>query len=237
MKQIVCFGDSIMKGIVYNGSRYCKSVAALQKKLSGAIVENYSRMGATILDFPKQLSRCKESLQGAVVLLGFGGNDCDHTWDAVSADIHAAHAPNVLPEKYEEAYCAAISALKQRGAVPVVLNLLPIHASRYFHWISQGRSAEHILQWLGDESMLYRWQESYNRQAEHIAEETDCSCIDVRTPFLQNHSFDDLFCQDGIHPTEKGYNLFHETVAAALQAMEFKTCCAPFTTQVQTVAG
>ena len=37
--------------------------------------------------------------------------------------------------------------------------------------------------------------------------------MDLRTPFLIRHDYDELLCADGMHPTEKGHSIIDETFA------------------------
>ena len=53
----------------------------------GITVENNAKMGATIADGLRQISRkLKPCADDTTVLFCFGGNDCDYNWKDISAD-------------------------------------------------------------------------------------------------------------------------------------------------------
>lgn len=59
--------------------------------------------------------------------------------------------------------------------------------------------------------MIYRFQELYSDTVVRIAHETNTMLVDVRSSFLNKRNFSELLCEDGIHPTEQGYNLIKQT--------------------------
>ena len=106
------------------------------------------------------------------------------------------------------------------GATVMMANMIPIDAERYMQTISKGNSYENILSWLGDVSMLYRFQEHYNRLVEQLSMETGCPLIDLRGAFLLSHDYKALISSDGIHPTEAGHDLIEKTLRDFLQSHE-----------------
>ena len=78
--------------------------------------------------------------------------------------------------------------------------------------ISRSNSYDNILSWLGDPSMLYRFQEHYNRIVERLAAEVGCPMIDLRGAFLLSHDYKALISADGIHPTEAGHDLIEKSL-------------------------
>lgn len=80
-------------------------------------------------------------------------------------------------------------------------------------WISRAGSRESILSWLGDTSMLSRWQESYNTAVERLAVLTGTPILDLRRDFLLSHEYKSLMSYDGIHPTDRGHDLIEEKSA------------------------
>lgn len=219
MKKIILFGDSIIKGVTFNGSAYhlCPDHDLPQLTARGIEVENHTKMGATIEDGLKSMERYLHSCDSqTTVLLGYGGNDCDYDWQAISDAPEGEHQPRVAPQTFVEGLRKAIRRAQDAGAMVAVTSLVPLDSERYLHFISRGRNGEHILQWLGDAEHLYRWQEYYNALATQIARALGCRVIDLRTAFLQSRDFQALLCPDGIHPTDRGHALAHQTLAAAL---------------------
>ena len=97
------------------------------------------------------------------------------------------------------------------------MNLPPLEPEHYFNWVSRGLSKENILHWLGDVAKIYRWQEAYNNAAEWIAHQNNCAVLDVRERFLVSKNYSSHFCEDGIHPNEKG----HEKILESLLSFSF----------------
>ena len=102
--------------------------------------------------------------------------------------------------------------------------MIPIDADRYMQTISKTNSYENILAWLGDASMLYRFQEHYNRIVERLAIEVGCPMIDLRGEFLLSHDYKALISADGIHPTDAGHDLIEESLKRFLLKQENENC-------------
>ncbi len=219
MKKLILFGDSIMKGVTFNGSGYhlCPDHDLPQLAARGIEIENHTKMGATIGDglraMDKYLTGCDSQ---TTVLLGYGGNDCDYDWQAISDAPSADHSPKTAPDAYIEGMRRAIRKAQDAGAMVAVASLVPLDADRYLQFISKNRDGKNILSWLGDAARLYRWQEYYNALTVQMARAFGCRLVDLRTAFLQSRNFLDLLCPDGIHPTDSGYALAHKTMAAAM---------------------
>ena len=157
-KRLVIFGDSIAKGVTYQDGRYhlCSehNFDALAQK--GITVSNFAKMGAcsdTVLTIAKKrLDAC----EGAQVILSFGGNDCDFDWQAVSDHPEEKHLPKIAAETFAENYRALVKLLRQAGSSVWMTSLVPLEAHRFLNHVSQGRSKEHILSWLGDADRIFK---------------------------------------------------------------------------------
>lgn len=219
MKKLVIFGDSIIKGVTFNGQAYhlCQQHDFDALAEQGVQVENYARMGATIADGlqqeKKHLAACPPE---TTVLFCFGGNDCDYNWKQISADPDSTHEPNTPQDAFIDRYCTAIRSAQAAGARVAVTTLPPLDAPRYFAHITKGLSRENILRWLGDTDHLYRWQEYYSALVSQLSRAFGCRLVDLRTEFLKSCNFPALIGDDGIHPTQAGHDLIHHSVQAAL---------------------
>jgi len=217
MKTLEIFGDSILKGVVRSqgpiGYSLCRSDRFAPMRSAGWKVANRSKMGATA---PEVLSRLKNLLkscdEGSTVLLEFGGNDCAYNWPAVSANPAGIHNPNVELSEFVSSAAATAAYVRNLGGEPVFASIPPLDPDKYFDFLSQGLSRENILLWLGDKTMLMRWQERYGRALDELARELGCRIIDLRSPFLTRHDFKELICEDGLHPTEAGHAVIGNTV-------------------------
>lgn len=222
IKNICFFGDSIAKGVIYDSEnqRYKVSptgfTSLVAEKLH-ALINNYAVFGCTVQAGLKRLGRYSEELESCdLVMLEFGGNDCDHNWQAISDDPTGEHHPNLEPETFAALYETMVTKLKALGKSVVMLNLPPIDAEKYFAWISRDRSAKNILSWLGgDEHYIYTWHEMYNKALSAVAEKQSVPLIDIRSAFLVRESYSDLICDDGIHPNEEGHKLIASTLINA----------------------
>lgn len=219
MKKLILFGDSIIKGVIYNGTGYhlCPDHDLPELATRGIAVENHAKMGATAADGLKSMEKYLHPCDTqTTVLLSYGGNDCDYDWQAISESPEAEHLPKLTPEVYVENMRRAIRMAQDAGAMVAVASLVPLDAERYLTFISRGRSRENILRWLGDTAHLYRWQEYYSTLAVQLARAFGCRTVDLRPAFLQSRNFPSLLCPDGIHPTEAGYRLVHQVLNAAM---------------------
>ena len=137
-------------------------------------------------------------------------------WRCTSEDPDGEHLPHTPSEKFIDQYCTAIRKARQTGARVAMTSLPPLEQSRYFSFITKGLSAENILRWLGDTDHLYRWQEYYNDMVTQLSRAFGCRLVDLRAEFLKSRGFPSLIGADGIHPTQAGHDLIHQSVQTSL---------------------
>lgn len=220
-KKIDIYGDSVLRGVMYdettNSYKLREGYGFEQLREKGIEVRNNSRIGATIEKGKSALERKLEDCdRSTLVIFEFGGNDCDYEWKKVSEDPAATHLPHIEPEKFVATYSEAVKSALKKGAAVAITSLVPIDCKKYMSWISRNLNYENILGWLGDESMLFRWQEYYSHLVENLARELGCEFIDLRREFLLRHDFPRLLCADGIHPTQTGHELIEKTLVSFL---------------------
>ncbi|HHV41259.1 MAG TPA: SGNH/GDSL hydrolase family protein [Clostridiaceae bacterium] len=154
-------------------------------------------------------------VKGGIALLQFGGNDCDFNWAAISRDPAADHLPQVPLKDFIQQYKLLIQRLSDLGYQPLVLNLPPLIQDRFFATVSKGLAADTILEWLGGTTdSIYYWHQSYSDAVEQMALKAKLPLIDIRTVFEGEPQVEDLVCEDGIHPNEKGHALIARTLKA-----------------------
>lgn len=213
MKKVYIYGDSILKGILLNKEtkRYytMKNTIKELEKYFPFKIENKSKFGRTIDKGYKEIkSMLNKNTDCDIVVLEYGGNDCDHKWGEISIDPNKNHTPNTDIEKFEQIYFNIITDLKSKGIEPVIMSLPPIDSQKYFNWIIEnGGDKNNVLTWLNDKERIARYQELYSISATKVALETNCLFIDVRSEFLKQNNYKDLMCDDGIHPNEKGHKI------------------------------
>jgi lysophospholipase L1-like esterase len=218
IKSICVFGDSIIKGVVFDNirRRYIflqNSFANLFEMKTGIKVDNYAKFGCTITTGKQIIEKHQANLSGYMyTALEFGGNDCDYNWKNISEHPDDIHRPNTPLDMFENLYSEIIDKVSAAGSKPVLFSLPPLNAGRYFSWLSKGLNAENILHWLGDVEHIYRWHEIYNLVILKLTAIKNVPLIDIRKAFLESHNYINLYCEDGIHPNEAGHALISSVI-------------------------
>lgn len=214
--EIHIWGDSLARGIIYNenNQRYAISRERCSTRLQAALgckIENHATMGATVLDGLALFERFTP-VPNALCAVEFGGNDCDLNWKAVSENPEGPITPNVPIEAFEEGLTAFVGGIRAKDMKPLLITPLPLHAERYYRWVTRGLDGEAVLRALGDVYHIYRWQERYANAVRSVARATHCRLLDLRDAFLARLDYEDLMCLDGIHPNDAGHRVLSDTV-------------------------
>lgn len=207
-------GDSISKGIIFDEvkRKYVilegNYVTLLKGKFNG-IIRNTAKFGNTLIKGVHKLKDDIVNNKPDVVLLEYGGNDCDFNWIEVCSNPNSVHKPKTDFDIFVSKLKETLHFLKKNNITSVVMTLPPLNADRYLKWISKSDiSAEaNILKWLGNVSKIYWWHEKYSSAVLKIAEDTNTKCIDIRASFLQYPDFTKFLCLDGIHPNKFGHEI------------------------------
>ena len=216
IRPIHLFGDSIGKGILFDESRGRYAIARercdvrLQEAL-GVPVENHARMGATVEEGLQDLLESGD-LSGTIVAIEYGGNDCDLKWDEVAKAPSSYHEAKVPLEKFRRLLKEFVLKVRRRNAAPLLVTPPPLHAQRFFNWVTKGLDADAVLTYLIDVQNIYRWQERYAIAVRDVALETGCDIFDLRDVFLSRRDVADLISLDGMHPNTKGHMLIAESL-------------------------
>lgn len=220
VSQIQVLGDSILKGIQVEPAtgRYVTrneiGISGLERDF-GLTVKNGSHFGATVIKGQRLLERLlQRETPCDVVVMDFGGNDCDFRWDQVAADPEGDHRPNVPLAEFLQRYREMIAQLRQRGIVPVLTTLPPLEPERFFNWWCRGLDQAAVRRWLGSLSNIYTHQENYSRAVEQLARETKTPLVDIRGAFLAHGRLPELLCEDGTHPNSAGQAVIGEAFRA-----------------------
>ncbi len=224
--QMHIYGDSILKGIIMDHStgKYVPMQGSDFDALSGRFsidVVNKSKFGYTVDRGWSLLSRALQKTRPCdILVMEYGGNDCNFDWKAISDAPEAEHLPKTTLSAFCDTMRHMIAVLREKRITPVLVSLPPIDAERYLDYIvasTPGTEKNRILSWLGDVQMIYRFQELYSSAVTRLAYETGSLFVDIRSAFLDKHHYASLLCRDGIHPNEEG----HKLIAAAFsQAAE-----------------
>lgn len=224
MKKVCLFGDSISKGVIIDElhNRYMVTKRSFANIISGCEdwmeLKNYSMLGCTIEKGRRLINRHRQAVDDSdVVVLEYGGNDCDFLWDEIAAEPSTEHLPKTPLDDFLEDYREIITGLQGIGKEVVMINLPPLVQGKYFDWVSRGLSADNIMSWLGGTAdTIYNYHEGYNDRICLLAEQYDIPLIDIRSAFLRLGDYSGYICEDGIHPNEEGHELIAKTIEAEL---------------------
>lgn len=228
-KILIC-GDSILKGVVLDeeSGRYILSHGIDYDRIAkthNLEIVNRSKFGSVITRGEAYLRKALENGEKPdVVLLEYGGNDCDFDWRAVADAPTAEHLPHTPLDVFLSTYERMISTISSTGATPVLVGLPPISATRYLSQIgSRGIDTDAVLTWLGDVNAIYRYQERYANAIAALAVQKNLPFLDLRTPFLAVRKTETLLCADGIHPNLAGQHLLTDALETGLAAFAAHT--------------
>lgn len=224
MKKTAMFGDSILRGLYWDDkaskykiweNKYIKEI----RQHGGVELKNYAQIGSTVERgrdlFHKVMDRGTEC---QIIMLEYGGNDCDHDWQAIAAAPDEIHAPKTPMPVFTQVYSEVIGKCREMGMTPILINLPPIDSQKYFNWFTKGLENQVILHWLGDINRIYRYHEWYSLTIAKLARDFSCPLVDLRSVFLSQPDLDSLMGPDGLHPTPAGYTLIWEEIKLFLGA-------------------
>ncbi len=211
---IVAYGDSITKGIIYDDkrSKYAtlkeNFTSIIENKIKGPVY-NAGKFGNTIMRGARKMYNDVIKKSPDMVLVEFGGNDCDYKWDEIAKNPDMEYKPNTDIITFRETLLTMIDTLKTNHILPVLMTLPPLDPLKYFKWIAKEDSfaEKNILHWLGTKDRLFTWHNSYSKMITEVANETSTVLIDVRSEFLKYSDYSRFLCKDGIHPNIEGQSL------------------------------
>jgi len=229
IRRIRIFGDSILKGVIYDKSSNQYSILENPPinglgQTYGLDIHNSSMFGSTISKGIKLLQRSIErGLSCEIALVEYGGNDCDFPWADIAQNPTGEFSPNTPLEVFSSTLQKMVETLRAKRILPVLMTLPPIDSMRYLNHICRnGLNKEAILNYLqGDAQKIARFQELYSLKITSIAKETKTALIDVRSAFIQRCDFGSLICDDGIHPNREGHLLIASSLAEYLGQHSF----------------
>ena len=210
------FGDSIIGRVIQDPStgryRRMEPLGDFHDQDLLLSFVNCGKFGSTICKGRKLLERQLEGDPGCqVILVGFGGNDCNFKWSEIGENPSLDHEPSTPLDVFYQNYLHVINRIKEAGIRPILTNLPPIDAEKFYDtWIAPDRASNQILGWLGDKQAIFRWHVMYPLNVLAMARSTDTPLLDLRSIFLENRTFQSLIGPDGMHPTEKGHGLILE---------------------------
>ncbi len=222
-KKIMVIGDSLAKGATFDEtrSRYVmikENVISILRTRLTAVLDCYAKFGCTISTAYEtlmgKLRKFENNEKPEYAVIEIGGNDSDFDWISVAKDPNADHQPKTPLPEYKDMLMRIIDEVESNDIRPVLVNLPPIDADRYFNYFTKGdeQMGKSILKWLGQIGKIYWWHERYNAAIEYIGDITNTHVINVRQAFLNEENYREFICHDGIHPNDKGYALMADAI-------------------------
>lgn len=215
MKNLVVFGDSIPKGIIYESGRIKKAkvcaVDIIAEHFGFDNVKNYSVYGQTLFRLMNRRT-IDEYIDGInphddnYAAICIGGNDADYDWRTIALSPDEQHLPYTPLEKYAELLDEAVGKLVRSCHKVYLFTLPPVYSHLYFdNVISKIADGESVMRFLsGDVSNIYRHQELFNYEVIRCAYRNGVKLIDIRSALLKDRACSDKYCLDGVHPNESG---------------------------------
>lgn len=211
-------GDSIVKGVAPENGRYRVLDASYYNKFSKTVfssTENMGRFGITTEKFLKNIDKLKET-DTDIIFFSIGGNDCNYNWKEISENPASEHLPAVSKENFERNLTEIYNFFINHDKTVIAMNFPPLHAEKFYSYLSKYLSGESILKWLGNVSKIHYHHESYNNIFETVTREYGIDIIDIRSRFLREDNLDQLMSIDGMHPSEEGHELIFRSISSHL---------------------
>ncbi|WP_462405467.1 SGNH/GDSL hydrolase family protein [Gracilibacillus sp. Marseille-QA3620] len=211
--KIICFGDSITRGVTYMKGRlriikqnYPTILQDWFGQKEGPPIEvvNKGVFNDNSAHLLERLEKDVLAEHPAIVLIGIGGNDCNFKWAEVAEFPRGDHTPTVPLDSYIENIKTIISKVKEEGITPILLAMPPLDPVRYYEYTAHLFSSK-ISEWICRTGGIEHWHGMYNRALKKTAKELGVKFIDIRTAMKKAGELKVLISDDGIHPTEAGY--------------------------------
>lgn len=220
LNKIVCIGDSITKGKVWNENDrrpYIteKSYPNLLNKLINIDVLNNGICDITSEEVIKHIGEDINFEKNNIIIVEIGGNDCNLNWREIRKAPYGNHDAIVPLQKFSNNLQYIVNIIKERGAIPVLLTLPPLDGDKYYNLLKKV-FGDGIKQWIDDNGGIFKWQEKYSNVITNIAQITNTYIADIRKSFLTTKNYTNYLSIDGIHPNEEGYKLIASSLSSTL---------------------
>ena len=225
MNKLVALGDSITKGVIFDGESYKILPSCFVNQCAENLdvnIDNYSRMGCTISRGAQIAEQHAEAIAGSdVTLVEFGGNDSDFCWTDIASAPTDNHYPMTELPTFRQMYRDLIARIRQLGSKPILLTLPLIDYRRFYNFVTRNmgdHDRSNVLSWLGgQEERIRNYHDMYSLAVYQIGYQERVPVLDITSPFLNNRDYLPYLCVDGIHPSQAGHNLIAATVESQLR--------------------
>ncbi|MBS2967622.1 SGNH/GDSL hydrolase family protein [Metabacillus sp. KIGAM252] len=209
--KIICFGDSLTRGITLDKGRLRITKKNYPNYLKEFLNRNITVINKGVFNDNSDLllKRLKKDVleeNPDFVIIGIGGNDCNFDWNEVAEHPDSEHQAIVPADRYIANVRTMTERMKEAGITPIVMTLPPLDPVRYYQFLFKqyGSSIGH---WISLKGGMEHWHGMYNDRLMNLADEMQVGKADVRTALRQAGSLQDLISDDGIHLTSAGYRV------------------------------
>lgn len=211
--KIICFGDSLTRGVSFVKGRIRiikDNYPALLGKLfalnnsEDTIVLNKGVFNDNSDLLLKRLEKDVLSEHPNYVLLNVGGNDCNFQWQEVAEHPNSDHQPIVPINQYIENIAQMVTKMKHSNITPILLTLPPLDPVRYYKSIAD-RYGTAISHWISCCGGIEHWHGLYNFHLNKLIEQLNLPSIDIRSALKKAGNIADFISDDGIHLNAEGY--------------------------------
>lgn len=221
-KKITVFGDSIGKGIFTEKGKIVRakeSAVSLASSYYGVPIDNRSAYGQSLSrvwerKLTERYLREIDPAERNVAVLELGGNDADFDWAEVCLAPEKEHLPRTEIGEFSRRLGEIVDRLRSAGVKVYVCSIVPVSSRKYFrNVVSRFGGETSVLQFFrGDYDTISRHQEMFNNEILMCACRRGVPVIDLRRKFLDTNRFEEMMCEDGIHPNEDGQRAIFQAV-------------------------
>lgn len=170
VKRLVALGDSITKGVIYDGERYSILPSGFVSQCAEDMhinIENYGRMGCTITRGTQIAEQHADAIaQSDATLVEFGGNDSDFCWTDIASAPADNHYPMTELPLFRQLYRDLIARIRQLGSKPILMTLPLIDYKRFYAFVTRNmgdQDQRNVLSWLGgQEERIRNYHDMYS---------------------------------------------------------------------------
>lgn len=227
MRKVVLLGDSIAKGVIRDNpsARYHVSPFSFAKnceRMMNLQIDNRAHFGSTVQQGLVTVHRLENKIAEAdEAWLLFGGNDSNMDLGHIDdSSLEITYQPKADLKEFQQQYSELITRVQALGAKVTLLSLPPFALRKFIKNIQQSiRTPMGKCKWQRfihrKPETLSNWHEMYNLSVFKLAHRRQIPIIDITTPFLKENNCELYFCDDGIHPNDRGHLLITSAVTQA----------------------
>ncbi len=221
--KMIFYGDSVIRGKTWlqgsltpfdtenNFVKYCRSYL----DSLGMEIINKGKNGLTSDIACKELDNEVLKLKPNYLVLEIGGNDCNFNWKEVSKNPYLDHPPALSTNDLATNLNNIIDRLIENSITVILLTPPPLDENKYLQLLNHyfGNNIDLFIKTKGGIAL---WHKKYVETIRAVAVERKTFFIDIYAEFEKTNLQEHLVALDGLHPTEKGYQLMAQKFVESL---------------------